>query len=197
MSDRFLRMQQRYIDHAIPWDDPLPPPEVIELDKTLQPGRMLDLGCGAGRASIYFASHGWECSGVDFVPQAIEMSRERAEAVGVSAHIDWYVASVTQLDFLQPYYDLALDVGCMHGLETADDMRAYAAEVARLVRVGGYYLLFARLQSSATPSDLPGVQEDMVYALFQPTFHVKHVTHGVTETSESSWLSAWFWMVRE
>ena len=42
--------------------------------------RILDLGCGPGRASIYLARLGWQVDGVDFVPQAIATARQRARS---------------------------------------------------------------------------------------------------------------------
>lgn len=195
MSNLFSRMQQRYRDCALPWDDPLPPPEVIELVNRLEPGHVLDLGCGPGRVCIYLARYGWQCTGVDFVSEAIDMALERAECIGVADSITFHLSSVTTLDFLAEPYDLAIDIGCMHA-QPAEDLPLYAAEVARLVRPGGYYLLFARLSDEWPRVEHSGVPERIVRELFADTFTCEHVEHGITETSVSTWQSAWFWMVR-
>lgn len=52
-SNRFAELQRRYQERNLPWDLPLPPPEIITLAATVPTGRALDLGCGAGRTCIY------------------------------------------------------------------------------------------------------------------------------------------------
>ena len=41
------------------------------------PGRLLDLGCGAGRATLYFQEQGWAAVGIDLSPLAVEVCRLR------------------------------------------------------------------------------------------------------------------------
>jgi SAM-dependent methyltransferase len=194
-EDLFTEMSRRYREGGLPWDDPLSPPEVIAIAEHLPPGRALDLGCGYGRVCIYLAQRGWECDGVDFVPQAIEAAQERAHAAGVSDHARFHVGPVTDLSFLQPSYDLAVDVGCLHA-QRGDDLHAYVAEVARLLKPGGLFLLFVRLLDefdSAAPRGLP---EPAIRALFEPDFIFERVEHGTSHMADESWASAWFWLRR-
>lgn len=192
---RFERLQERYRQRDLPWDHELPPPEIRAAAERLAPGRVLDLGCGSARASIYLAARGWEADGVDFVPEAIDLARERVRTAGQEARVRLYVASVTALSFLQPPYDLAIDVGCLHGLEAAERL-AYAAEVARLVRPGGRYLLFAHLHNPGaepTPASMP---DGAIETLFAPTFAIVHRERGTTVVAEQQWASAWYELVR-
>ena len=53
---------------------------MVEGADRLATGRALDLGCGTGTNSIYLAQHGWETTGVDFVPRAIGIAKRKAEA---------------------------------------------------------------------------------------------------------------------
>ena len=193
--DVFDEMERRYREGDLPWDRSLPPPEVVDLAAALAPGRALDLGCGAGRACLYLAARGWDCDGVDFVPDAIARARARADQAGVAGRAHFHVASVTRLDHLRPPYDLALDVGCMHNLG-GDDVRAYAAGVARLVRPGGLYLLFAHLSEEADGAARRGVPEAVVRAAFDATFAAERVERGSTTVGDATWASAWFWMRR-
>jgi SAM-dependent methyltransferase len=195
MTDLFVEMERRYNEGELPWDDPLPPPEVIDLAQHLAPGRALDLGCGLGRACIELARRGWRCDGVDFVPRAIALAQERAALAGVAERTRFHVAPVTRLDFLQPPYDLALDVGCLHG-QRGDELQAYATELSRLVRPGGSYLLFAALRDAAEPPETRGLPEQTIRALLEPTFTITRVEYGETNAGGSIWASAWFWMQR-
>jgi SAM-dependent methyltransferase len=192
---RFERLQERYRQRDLPWDHELPPPEIRAAAERLAPGRVLDLGCGSARASIYLAQGGWEADGVDFVPEAIDLARERVRAAGQEARVRLHIASVTDLSFLQPPYDLAIDVGCLHGLD-AEERLAYAAEVARLVRPGGHYLLFAHLHepgAETTPASMP---DGVIETLFTPAFAIVQLERGTTVVAEQQWASAWYELVR-
>lgn len=190
----FENMQRRYREGNLPWDAPLPPPEVVDLAQRLMPGRALDLGCGPGRACIYLAQRGWQCDGVDFVAEAIDMARSRAADAGIADRVRFHHASVTNLAFLEPPYDLAIDVGCMHALSD-DELPVYAAEIARLIRSGGRYLLFARLRTM--PEQMPrGVDHRVVQQVLDPYFTLDRSEAGETVNGVDSWSSAWFWWTR-
>ena len=51
------------------------------------PASALDVGCGTGDNSIYLAQHGWQVTGVDFVPKAVEKARAKAAAAGVRVDV--------------------------------------------------------------------------------------------------------------
>ncbi len=192
-EDLFTRMTERYANGEIPWHHELPPPEVIALADTLPPGRFLDLGSGLGRACIYLAQHGWTCDGVDFVAQATEMSRERAEAAGVADRVHFHTASVAALDFLNESYDLILDVGCLHA-QTPADGEAYAQHVKRLLKPGGQYVLFAHLTNETDPDTRQWTTEAELSRLFLPDLTLERIERGTTTIGESIWASAWLWM---
>ena len=48
-----------------------------------QPGRALDLACGAGRHALWLAEHGWQVTAVDSSPAAIEILQQKAQDRGV------------------------------------------------------------------------------------------------------------------
>jgi SAM-dependent methyltransferase len=193
--DLYAEMRRRYDERDLPWDQALPPPEIIAFAEGAAPGRALDLGCGTGRASIYLAQRGWICDGVDFIPAAVDLARERAIAAGVGDSTRFLVASVAHLDEFEPSYDLAIDVGCMHNLR-GDDLLSYAAGVARLVRPSGHYLLFAHLASENEGAANTRLTEPDIRAVFDGNFAVERIELGTTTVREMTWASAWFWMRR-
>jgi cyclopropane fatty-acyl-phospholipid synthase-like methyltransferase len=194
--DLYSEMRRRYEERNLPWDQALPPPEIIAFAEGAAPGRALDLGCGTGRASIYLAQRGWACDGVDFIPAAVDLARERATAAGVGDSTRFSVASVAHLDEFEPFYDLAIDVGCMHNLR-GDDLVSYAAGVARLVRPGGHYLLFAHLANENESAPNWRLTEPEIRALFASAFALERVEIGTTTVGEMTWPSGWFWMLRK
>lgn len=186
-----------YESGQVPWDLALPPPEVMGLVSKMAPGRAIDLGCGYGRAAIYLAGHGWEVDGVDFIAPAIDEARLRAERAGVK-RATFHLGSVMAMPFLSGPYDLAVDVGCAHGLDPAG-LLAYRQELVRLLRPGALYLLFARLATVAEDpaTTLTALDEGAFRALFEGPFVVEMYRPGLTIMSDDNqWHSAWFWLRR-
>jgi SAM-dependent methyltransferase len=194
---RYRRLRERYETGEVPWDDDLPPPEVQQEAASLTPGRALDLGCGYGRASIYLAGQGWQVDGVDFVDLAIIGARQRAEIAGVAARTSFHLSPVTDMPFLHGPFDLALDVGCMHSFDAAQQ-RTYRDELRRLLRPGARYLLFAHLRDEDEPAEESRwADEATLRALFAAGFALDRVEHGVTQVEDQDpWRSAWFWFRR-
>ncbi|MFI5282628.1 MAG: class I SAM-dependent methyltransferase [Candidatus Dormibacterales bacterium] len=138
----FFRLS--YLLGVKPWDSGISPPELvaaIEGPGALAPGRALDLGCGTGTNCIYLARHGWQTTGVDFIPRAIQAARRKAAAAGVAPR--FLVGDVTRLDALDLADDhgLVLDLGCFHSLADAG-REAYLEGVTRLAKPGATMLLF-------------------------------------------------------
>ncbi|OLC27368.1 MAG: hypothetical protein AUG06_04950 [Actinobacteria bacterium 13_1_20CM_2_65_11] len=136
-----------------PWDSGVPPPElvaVMEGPDRLASGKALDLGCGTGTNCVYMAKHGWEPTGVDFVPRAIKAARRKAAAAGVSPR--FIVGDVTRLTELGvgSGYDLMLDLGCFHSIPDAG-RDAYVGGTTEVARSGAVMLLFCFIRP-AKPS---------------------------------------------
>ena len=67
-----------------------PDSELVEIIDGLKPGRALDLGCGSGGLVVALLERGWEVTGVDVAPKAIEAARRVLDARGL--HAELYVA---------------------------------------------------------------------------------------------------------
>jgi SAM-dependent methyltransferase len=184
-------LTELYASGPVPWDLSDPPPEVLTFAPSLLPGRALDLGCGLGRASLYLARLGWQVDGVDFVPQAIETARQRAQAAGLN-NVTFHLGPVTALPYLTGPYDLALDVGCAHSFST-EELTAYHAELRRLLRPDGVYLLFAHLSQAEGERWLA---EETLHCIFAEGFRLERAEYGQTTVRGETWRSAWFWFRR-
>ena len=68
---------------------------LVEGNDALAAGKALELGCGTGDCSIYPAEHGWQVTAVDYVTQALDKARAKAEATGTV--INFARADVTRL----------------------------------------------------------------------------------------------------
>ncbi len=133
-----------------PWDSGVPAPElvaVVEGKDSLTPAKALDLGCGTGTNCIYMAQHGWEATGVDFVPRAIGAAQRKAKAAGVSPK--FIVGDVTRLTGLGigVGFDLLLDLGCFHSIPDTG-REAYVNGTTEVARPGATMLLFCFVRRS-------------------------------------------------
>lgn len=198
MSD-YERLLEFYQAGPVPWDQPDPPPEVLAFVPTLPVGRALDLGCGLGRAALFMGRLGWQVDGVDFIAQALTEATHRASLAGLGDKVKFHLGPVTQLDFLVDRYDFALDVGCAHNF-TLDELRAYYRQLLRLLKPGGYYLLFAHLNEDEIEPNSESrrwLDEDNLYRIFAEGFTVERIEYGQTQVGDQSpWRSAWFWFKR-
>lgn len=192
----FDHLLEFYQSGSVPWDQPDPPPEVLAFGPTLPVGRALDLGCGLGRAALYLARLGWQVDGVDFIPQAVAEATTRARQAGLHK-VRFHLGLVTRLDFLAGPYDFALDIGYAHSF-TTEELRAYHGELLRLLKPGGYYLLFAHLsETPPEPEARHWLDEADLHQIFAEEFRRERAEYGQTQVGNlAPWRSAWFWFKR-
>jgi len=183
------RFAWMYLRRRTPWDTGVTPPEVMAFIAETPPGRALDLGCGTGTNAITLTRHGWRVTGVDFVPKAIRQARVKAAAAGLT--IDFHAADVTALDFLPGPFDYGLDIGCLTGLGPGQ-WAPYAAHLARLLRPGARYMLYAWLPRRWKGRTV-GIAAAQVDALLTADFKRERVVMG----EERGFGTAWYWYCRK
>jgi SAM-dependent methyltransferase len=122
-----------------PWDSGISPPELLEFIGTHPAGKAIDLGCGSGTNVITLAKAGWQVTGVDFVPRAIRLAKEKAKRAHITA--DLRVGDVTRLEGIHGPFDLALDIGCFHSLSPTGKEN-YLAQLERILAHNGFWLMY-------------------------------------------------------
>jgi ubiquinone/menaquinone biosynthesis C-methylase UbiE len=99
----------------------------------IHPGEtVLDVATGTGHAALAAARTGARVTGIDYVPELLDVARGRAAAERLD--VTFVEAPAEQLPFVDGSFDAAISaIGVMFA---ADHDRA-AAELARVVRAGG------------------------------------------------------------
>jgi len=133
---RRLEFDLWYLFHP-PWDSGVSPPELLEFIATHPAGRAIDLGCGTGTNVVTLAQHGWQVTGLDYSPRAIRMATRKARLAGVTATLA--LCDVTRPPGISGPFDLALDLGCFHGVGSRP---AYLSNVVRILSPGAYWLMY-------------------------------------------------------
>ena len=172
------------------WDTGLTPPELTEVVEsgTVAPGRALDIGCGTGTNAVYLAQRGFEVVGTDIAWLAIRRARRKAREAGVSA--SFYVGEAIKLGTsgrppIGGLFDLAFDIGCFHAFQSTH-RPAYSAMLRRVLREGGYYLLYAWGPRRLLGRDV-GLTPDETEALLAGDFERCWIRGGEEEGSPSYW----------
>ena len=124
----------------IPWNNEQPPEILVELIESgkIEACKAIDLGCGAGNYSIYMAGKGFEVTGIDFSPIAIELARKNAERKKVKC--EFLVGDVLcDLERSGKGWDFAYEWGLLHLIPFGDRPK-YVESVWRLLNDNGKYL---------------------------------------------------------
>lgn len=133
---------ERYRLGELPWDTGRPSAELqrVVAQHAIQPCRVLELGCGTGTNCVWLAQQGFEVTGVDVAPLAVEQAEARARAAGVQAR--FVVADVFDLPELGEPFGFFFDRGCYHAVRRNAPLK-YAPAVARQLAAGARGLILA------------------------------------------------------
>ncbi len=115
-----VQWETRYQQGETPWDTGLPSSElqrVLAAEK-VKPCRALELGCGTGTSSIWLAQQGFEVTGVDLSPLALERGRAKADQAGVCVRL--VAADILKPPDLGAPFSFFFDRGCYHCVRRLD-----------------------------------------------------------------------------
>jgi SAM-dependent methyltransferase len=124
----------------IPWNREAPPDILVSLVESgeILPCKAIDLGCGAGNYSVWLAKQGFDVTGVDLSPAAIELAKALALKQGVTAR---FIAAnlLDELKDLQEPFEFALEWDVLHHI-FPNTRKKYVTNVGRLLAPGAKYL---------------------------------------------------------
>ena len=106
------------------WEKMPPLPEVVDMADRLEVGgrrRVLDLGCGLGRHTVYLAARGFEVTASDNAPAAIEACRKNLAEVGLGADVT--PLDMTKFPFREASFDGVVGSHVIHHTDRATLIR--------------------------------------------------------------------------
>lgn len=122
-------------------------------------GRALDLGCGRGQHAVELARRGWQVTGIDLIPRALQAARERAAQAGQPA--TFVQGDVTELPAeIGRGFRLVIDIGCFHGLPASQQLRM-GREVDAVTSAGADLLLLCFAPGGRRPMPRGAGAEDV------------------------------------
>jgi len=113
-------------------------PEMERFRSFVKPGdRVLDIGCGNGRAYQLFEGQAIEYEGVDVSGRLIAHARERVHDLLAT----FRVGSITKLPYDDGDFDTAICVAVLHHIPSREYRLAALREAARVLKTGGRLLM--------------------------------------------------------
>jgi ubiquinone/menaquinone biosynthesis C-methylase UbiE len=97
--------------------------------------RCLEVGCGRGSLSAYFADAGWECTLLDLAPKAIERAQIVFGEHGLNASFD--IGDCLSLPYEESSFDLVFSIGLLEHFEKIDQV---LSEQFRVLAPGGLFI---------------------------------------------------------
>ena len=167
------------------WDTGISPPELLDFIEKHKPARAIDIGCGTGTNLITLAKAGWQVTGVDFAPRAVQLANQKLIASGIRA--DLFVSDATKLHGIAGPYDFALDIGCFHSIPK-DGRAKYRKQLDRILATNGFWLMYGFLKPDPRQSGTGLVEADISLISAQMTLVSRR--DGFDDKRNRS--SAWF-----
>jgi SAM-dependent methyltransferase len=110
---------------------------IVALMGDLRGKRLLDVGCGLGESSVYFALLGAEVTAADLSPGMVRCAMELAKVHGVT--VQGWVQSGEELDVPEGHYDLVYVANTIHHVTDKDRL---FQQIHRALKPGGRFFSF-------------------------------------------------------
>ncbi|HEX5104478.1 MAG TPA: class I SAM-dependent methyltransferase [Pirellulaceae bacterium] len=182
-----------------PWETGQPSAELARViaEEKIQPGRVIELGCGSGINAVWLAQQGFDVTGVDFNRLAIEKARQRAIEAEVT--IRFLLADVTDWkDDAEPF-PFFFDRGCYHSVRDLN-LPGYLRTIERVTSPGSLGLILTGNAREPSPPGQgpPVVSEEQLRAELPPLLEIVRLREFRFDVADSAGPSplAWSCLVR-
>ena len=115
--------------------------------------RLLDVGAGIGGPARHFAeAYGCDVTGIDLTPAFVELATELTARTGLADRVRFVTGSALAMPFPDDAFDLAT---MFHVGMNIADKAALFAEVARVLRPGGRFVVYDLMRTGDAPLPWP------------------------------------------
>ena len=149
--------------------------EVIDIFKQHNVRKVCDAACGFGAYSLAFASNGFEVSGFDISPTAVEITQQGLQSCGIN-RADYKVASILDTGYADETFDGVIAHAVIDHLTVADAQKAIK-ELLRIIIANGLLLIsfdtpesedFTRSHETIEPGTMLYTEETRNGMIFHP-----------------------------
>jgi ubiquinone/menaquinone biosynthesis C-methylase UbiE len=100
--------------------------------------RVMEIGCGAGHATVALAGAGYRVDAIDAVQAMADATRARAAEAGLASRVTSGVGDIRELGFPDESFGLVLAIGVLPWLAS---MEKPVREICRVLEPGGYAIV--------------------------------------------------------
>jgi SAM-dependent methyltransferase len=179
------KWDESYRTGATPWDTGRPSPELqrVLAETALAPGRAVELGCGTGTNAVWLVQQGFDVTGMDLSPLAIERARQRAAEAGV--RVRFLVGDILHPpEELAGPFDFFFDRGCYHAVRR-EDVQAYLQTLRNLTQPGSVGLVLTGNAREPHDPGPPVVSEEEIRAELGSVFEIAQLREFYFDSPEA------------
>jgi len=126
-------------------------PRIVKLFKKKGVKRILDLGCGSGRHTVYLAKHSFEVYGIDIAPKGIEITKSWLKKEKLKANLK--IGNIYKdLPYSNIFFDALISTQTLHH-NRIGNIRKLIKEIERVIRPRG--LIFITVGINRAKKDIP------------------------------------------
>ncbi len=142
----------------------------IEIFGNLRGKRILDLGCGAGETSVYFAMKGGDVFAVDISEEMLKRVNRLSDKYKVK--LKTFKMEAENLIFENEYFDFIFGNGVLHHL----DIKLSMMEISRVLKKGGIAIFIEPLGYNPIINIYRRIAKE-VRTKTETPFKYKHITY--------------------
>ena len=143
-------------------------------------GRVLDVGCGTGEHASLAASLGFDTTGIDGAPLAIEKAQAKARERGLD--VRFVVGDVLELASFGEQWDTVLDCGVFHVFDD-DERGVYVENLAAAVSPGGRYFMLCFSDEQPGVAGPRRVSREEIRSSFANGWRIDSIESSLIETN--------------
>jgi 2-polyprenyl-3-methyl-5-hydroxy-6-metoxy-1,4-benzoquinol methylase/glycosyltransferase involved in cell wall biosynthesis len=147
--------------------------------------RILDVGCGSGWLSEYFARLGYVVKGIDISPDLIQMSRERVSGVPYGADHETPLRCSFEVHDIEltPLAEKFDAIICYDSLHHFENERSVIGNLAKMLNLGGtLFILEGDRPPAGSPSENELVDVMTTYGTLESPFKYEHLRRILDES---------------
>ena len=136
-------------------------PRITKLFKKRGIKRVLDLGCGSGRHTVYLAKHGSNVYGIDIAPEGIKMTKDWLKKEKFKANLE--IGDIYEkLPYPNHFFDAIISTQALHH-NRIEKIRKLIKEIERILKQGG--LIFATVSKRKSRKLLKKIPKEKLWKL--------------------------------
>jgi SAM-dependent methyltransferase len=158
-------------------------PRIAKLFKERAVRRILDLGFGSGRHTVYCAKEGFDVYGIDVAREGLKLTRSWLKQENLAAKLK--IGNIYEpLPYLDKFFDAVISVQVMHHARI-EDIRKLIKEMERILRSPGFIFVTVLKESHRTFETiaprtlipLDGPDKGLIHYIFNEELLRKEFSH--------------------